>query len=271
MEKVKVAICQMLITEKKSKNLQKAEELIREASGEGAKLIVLPEMFNCPYDNAYFSRFAEEYPGESTQLLSQLAKELGVIIIGGSIPEQEGDRIYNTCFIFGEAGELIGRHRKVHLFDIDVKNGIRFKESDTLTAGEEMTVVETVLGKIGVAICYDMRFPELIRMMALEGAQVVIVPAAFNMTTGPAHWEATIKVRALDNQIYFIAASPARNLEASYHAYGHSMLMNPWGDVVNKADETEQILYGDLDFDYLNRVREQLPLLKHRRSELYRL
>lgn len=261
----------MLITERKSQNLKKAESMIRKSVKDEARLVVLPEMFNCPYNNKYFPEFAEEYPGQTVHLLSKLAKELEVIIVGGSIPEKEGDKIYNTSYIFNESGTLIGRHRKVHLFDINIKDRVSFKESDTLTAGEEVTVVETSIGKIGVAICYDMRFPEIIRMMALKGAKIIIVPAAFNMTTGPAHWRSTIKVRALDNQVYFIGASPARNLESSYHAYGHSILMNPWGDAISTADETEQILYGEIDFDYLDKVREELPLLRHRRAELYTL
>lgn len=271
MKNTKVAICQMLITENKSENLNKAEKMIREASEEGAKLVILPEMFNCPYDNKYFPKFAEEYSGKSTELLSKLAKELKIIIVGGSIPEKEKHKIYNTSYIFDESGSLIGKHRKVHLFDINVEGGVTFKESDTLTAGQDTTVVESSIGKIGVAICYDMRFPELMRNMVLKGANIIVVPAAFNMTTGPAHWDVTIKVRALDNQVYFIAASPARNLQSSYHAYGHSTIMNPWGDIVNRADEKEQIIYGEIDFDYLNKVREELPLLKHRRAELYNL
>ncbi|MFT9493436.1 carbon-nitrogen hydrolase family protein [Anaerosolibacter sp.] len=265
----KIGICQMMVMEDKGENIEKAESMIREAAGNGARVVVLPEMFNCPYENKYFPLYAEAYPGETTERLSLMAMESNIYLIAGSIPEQEGDHIYNTSFIFGPDGKLIGRHRKMHLFDIDVEGKIRFKESDTLGYGEEITVVETEFGKIGVAICYDMRFPELMRLMVLEGAEVIIVPAAFNMTTGPAHWDITIKARALDNQVYFVAASPARNMDATYHAYGHSSIVSPWGDVIAQADEKETILYGEIDLEKVKKVRRELPLLQHRRTTLY--
>ncbi|MDF2545195.1 MAG: carbon-nitrogen hydrolase family protein [Anaerosolibacter sp.] len=265
----KIGICQMMVMEDKVENIEKAESMIREAAGNGARVVVLPEMFNCPYENKYFPLYAEAYPGETTERLSLMAIESNIYLIAGSIPEQEGDHIYNTSFIFGPDGKLIGRHRKMHLFDIDVEGKIRFKESDTLGYGEEITVVETEFGKIGVAICYDMRFPELMRLMVLEGAEVIIVPAAFNMTTGPAHWDITIKARALDNQVYFVAASPARNMDATYHAYGHSSIVSPWGDVIAQADEKETILYGEIDLEKVKKVRRELPLLQHRRTTLY--
>ena len=265
----KIAICQMLVTEDKMQNVENAESMIREAAKNGAQVIVLPEMFNCPYENKYFPLYAEIYPGKTTEQLSLLALELSIYLVAGSIPEREDDIIYNTSFVFDPKGQLIGRHRKMHLFDIDVEGGIRFKESDTLGYGEDITVIDTTFGKMGIAICYDMRFPEMMRLMALEGAEVIIVPAAFNMTTGPAHWDIIIKARALDNQVYFVAASPARNMEASYHAYGHSSIVGPWGDVIAQADEQETILYGEVDLERVKKVRKELPLLQHRRTALY--
>ncbi|MEW9122765.1 MAG: carbon-nitrogen hydrolase family protein [Thermotaleaceae bacterium] len=267
----KVGICQMLVKEEKENNLKHAEEMIREAASNGSKWVVLPEMFNCPYENRYFPEFAEAYPGPTTTLLSNLAGELGIFLVGGSIPEKEGDHIYNTSYTFDNTGALIGKHRKVHLFDIDVAGGIRFKESDILSPGGEVTVVHTAEASVGIAICYDMRFPEIMRLMAIEGAQIIILPAAFNMTTGPVHWELSARARALDNQVFFIAASPARNLEATYHAYGHSMIVNPWGTVIAEADEEETILYGEVDLSIVEKVRRELPLLEHRRVDLYHL
>ncbi|SET62405.1 Predicted amidohydrolase [Natronincola peptidivorans] len=271
MNKFKVAICQMLVTDNKEENLSKAEEMIREAKREAAEVIILPEIFNCPYNNEYMVEMAEDYPGKTTDMLSSLARELQVYIIGGSIPEKAGDKVYNTSFTFNKNGELIGTHRKMHLFDIDIEGKITFKESDIVGYGEEVTVVETEYCKIGVAICYDMRFPELMRLLALKGAEVIVVPAAFNTTTGPAHWHETIKVRAVDNQVYFVAASPARNMASTYHAYGYSTIINPWGDVVASTKETEAIVYGEIDLDYVKKVRQELPLLKHRRTDLYTL
>jgi len=269
--KFKIGICQLSVMEDKQDNIRKAEQMIREAANNGSQLVVLPEMFNCPYENKYFPLYAEEYPGETTDMLANVAMELGIYIVGGSIPEKDGDIIYNTSYIYNKNGRLIGKHRKMHLFDIDVQGGIRFKESDSLGYGRDVTVVDTEFCRIGVAICYDMRFPELMRLMALEGAEVIIVPAAFNMTTGPAHWDLLARMRALDNQVYFAAASPARNLEASYHAYGHSCIVNPWGTFVNESDEKEGILYGDVDLEMVQKVRRELPLLQHRRTDLYEM
>ena len=261
----------MLITEDKGKNLKRAEALIREAVEAGSQWVVLPEMFNCPYDNQYFPDFAESFPGQTTTMLSDLAKELKILLIGGSIPERCEDKIYNTSFIFDWEGKLVGKHRKMHLFDIDVAGGIRFQESEILSPGEAVTVINAPQCSVGVSICYDMRFPELMRLMALEGAKVIITPAAFNMTTGPAHWELSVRARALDNQVYFIAASPARNPHASYQAYGHSIVVNPWGTVIAQADENEGILYAEIDLGFVNKVRRELPLLAHRREDIYEL
>lgn len=260
-----IAVCQMKITENKEENLKKAAEMLELAAyNKKANIIVLPEMFNCPYDTKVMEEYAEEFNGKTTELLSTLAKKLDVYIIGGSIPEKCEGKIYNTSFIFDNEGENIGRHRKIHLFDVDIENGIRFKESDVLSPGNEVTIVETKYCKVGIAICYDMRFPELMRKMVLGGADVIVVPAAFNMTTGPAHWDSLIKVRALDNQVYFVAASPARNMEAGYTAYGYSSIANPWGDMIIQSDEKEDIICGQIDMDFIKKVRKELPLLKNR-------
>lgn len=265
----KLALCQMMGDKNKEKNLKKAETMIRSAASQGANLIALPEMFNCPYANEYFRPFAEEEDGQTVRLLSSLARELQVYLVGGSIPELSNGHVYNTSFSFNKEGKIIGKHRKVHLFDIDVKGGIRFKESDTLSPGDHMTILDTEYGKIGVAICYDVRFPELFRKMTLEGVRLVVLPAAFNMTTGPAHWDLTMRSRALDNQIYFAAVSPARDVNGPYQAYGHSCVANPWGEFCAKVDARETIVFADIDIDYQDAIRDQLPLLKHRRPELY--
>ena len=269
--KFKIALCQINVGFDKEKNMEKAEEFVREAAKSGAEIIALPEMFICPYSNKYFREYSEIEGGNIYNKLSELASELGIYLIAGSIPEKElsSDIIFNTCFAFGPKGELLGKHRKIHLFDIDIKGAISFKESDSLGRGEKSTVIDTKFGKIGIAICYDMRFPELIRKMTLEGAKLIVVPGAFNMVTGPAHWELTMRARALDNQIYFAAVSPARDMDASYHAFGNSGVVNPWGVFSGKLDEKEGIAYSDIDFDYVDEIRDQLPLLKHRREEIY--
>lgn len=267
----KIALCQMLGSMDKSESNEKARKLVEEAATNGANVIVLPEMWNTPYSNDYFREYAEPEDGPTVKFLLDLAKENDIYLIGGSISELDEDKVYNTSYSFDREGKQIGKHRKVHLFDIDVDGGIRFMESDTLTAGTQTTVIETEFCKIGVAICYDVRFPELSRNMALEGAKVIVLPAAFNMTTGPAHWDLTMRARALDNQVYFAACSPARDLQGVYQAYGNSCIASPWGEFIAHADEQETIVYGEIDTDYVESIRQQLPLLKHRRKEIYRL
>lgn len=266
-----IGLCQMQVCEDKDKNIQKAEDMIREAAREGCLIAVLPEMFICPYDTSCFREYAEpSAEGRVYDLLSSLASELGIVIVGGSIPELTSDQsIYNTSLIFDSDGQLVGRHRKMHLFDIDIEDGIKFKESDVLSAGKQITVVDTSIMKIGVGLCYDIRFPELARSMVLQGAEVLIYPAAFNHITGPAHWELLIRARALDNQLFVAGVSSARNEDATYKAYGHSMLANPWGDTIAKADYGEKLIIGKIDLEKIYSIRKQLPLLRHRRPKLY--
>lgn len=271
-ENFKLAVCQMGVEDDKNKNIARAIDMIKDAGANKAELVVLPEMFNCPYSNSKFPEYCEKVDeGETLAAISKTAKQLGLHIIAGSIPELDSGRLYNSSYIFDRSGEILGRHRKVHLFDIDVPGEITFKESDVLTPGDQVTVVDTELCKIGVAICYDVRFPELIRLMALKGASLVAIPAAFNMTTGPAHWELLMRTRALDNQVYIAAASPARDEKASYIAYGNSMIVEPWGTVIARAGEGEEIVYADMDLSRVNKVRDELPLLKHRRVDIYEI
>ncbi len=266
-----VALCQMYVVEKKSENITHAREMIDEAASNAA-LVILPEMWNCPYETRLFPDYAEEM-GDSPTLdaISKAAKKNGVYIVAGSIPEKHEGNIYNSSFIFNPMGEIIGVHRKVHLFDIDVPGKISFRESETLTAGSQITVVDTPLCKIGICICYDMRFSELLRLMALEGADLIVVPGAFNLTTGPAHWKPLIQVRAIDNQVFVAAASPARDPDADYVAYGHSMVCDPWGTVLKEAGTGEEIIYNTINLEIIPKIRQELPLLKNRRTDLYQL
>ena len=211
MAKIIVGLCQTPVTSDKDENLAVAETYIERCVKAGARLVVLPEMFCCPYQSNTFPRYAEKAGDKVWSFLSNTAKKYKINLAGGSMPElDEAGRIYNTCFIFDENGAQTGRHRKMHLFDIDVKGGQRFMESETLTPGDSMTIVNTAWGKIGIMICFDVRFPELVRLMVLAGVSAIIIPGAFNMTTGPAHWETTMRTRALDNQVYILACSPAR-------------------------------------------------------------
>lgn len=266
---IKLGLCQMAVSRDKGENLRRAEAALRQAAAQGAQLAMLPEMFNCPYENPCFPVYGEPAGGETWQFLSRMARELGLYLAGGSVPELEGERVYNTCYFFSPEGEELARHRKVHLFDIDVPGGQRFKESDTLTAGNQITVVDTPLGKIGLAICFDIRFSELFRVMGAKGAQVILVPAAFNMTTGPVHWELAFRSRAVDNQCFVAGCSPARDTQASYVAYGHSLVCNPWGTVLAQLDEKAGVQVVALDLDDLAKYRGQIPILSGRRTDLY--
>lgn len=272
MEKIKIAAIQMSTVADKMENVRTVKAYLEKIKDENPDFVILPEMFCCPYQTENFPIYAEKEGGPVWQQLSGYAKQYGIYLIGGSMPEKDAEgNVYNTSYIFDREGKQIGKHRKVHLFDIDVKGGQTFKESDTLTAGDSDTVFDTEFGKMGVMLCFDIRFPELSRMMVNDGARIVFVPAAFNMTTGPAHWELSFRTRALDNQIYMVGCAPARDVSAGYISWGHSIVTDPWGRVIDMLDEKEGILLAELDMDYEEQVREELPLLKSRRKDMYQL
>ena len=272
MEKIKIAAIQMSTVADKMENVRTVKTYLEKIKDENPDFVILPEMFCCPYQTENFPIYAEKEGGPVWQQLSGYAKQYGIYLIGGSMPEKDAEgNVYNTSYIFDREGKQIGKHRKVHLFDIDVKGGQTFKESDTLTAGDSDTVFDTEFGKIGVMLCFDIRFPELSRMMVNDGAKVIFVPAAFNMTTGPAHWELSFRTRALDNQIYMVGCAPARDVSAGYISWGHSIVTDPCGRVIDMLDEKKGILLAELDMDYEEQVREELPLLKSRRKDMYKL
>ena len=266
---VKIGIVQMKTSENKDLNISTAKEGIEQVVKKGAQIVILPEIFNAPYDTKKFREYSEEKNGKTWTFLSTMAKNNKIYLIGGSIPERENDKIYNTSFIFDSNGNQISRHRKMHLFDIDIKGGQSFKESESLTPGNSICVFNTSFCSIGVCICFDMRFPELSRLMALKGAQIIIVPAAFNMTTGPPHWESMFKQRAIDNQCFTIGVAPARDEKASYISYANSIIVNPWGKIIYRANEKECYDVIDIDLSEINSIRQQLPLLSARRNDIY--
>ena len=264
----------------KTEALLLAERACQAAKDAGADMVCLPEMFCCPYETRNFPAYAEYEGGMVWSKCSALAQEYGLYLSAGSMPELalESDmgcmpttHVYNTAYVFDREGRQIAKHRKMHLFDIDVKGGQCFRESDTLTAGDSVTVFDTEFGKMGLCICYDSRFPELARLMSLEGARMVLVPAAFNLTTGPAHWELVFRSEAMYNQMYYAATSPARDMEAGYHAWGHSMIADPWGAVTAMMDEKDGYQITEVDLSRVEPVRQQLPMLKQRRTDVYQL
>ncbi|RJX19328.1 MAG: carbon-nitrogen hydrolase family protein [Ammonifex sp.] len=259
----KMAVCQFKIGTEKKQNLDRAREFIHRAAGSGARLVALPEMFICPYVARLFPNYAESCAGgDSFLMLARAAREENIFLVGGSVPERDGEQVFNASFIFDPLGNLIAHHRKVHLFDVDLPGGLSFRESATLSPGSTATVVATPLCTIGVAICFDVRFPALFREMTLKGAQVVVIPAAFNMITGPAHWELLLRARAVDNQVYVVGAAPARDPGADYVAFGHSMVVSPWAEIIARAGPEEAVIVADIDLERLARVRRELPLGK---------
>ena len=266
---MKTALIQMPVSSCKQENLDTACMYLSQAAAEGAELAVLPEMFCCPYESSAFRSFAEESGGLIWQTMSKAASNHGLWLVAGSMPERCGNLLYNTAFVFDPTGRQVARHRKLHLFDIDIANGQQFRESDTFSAGDQITVFDTPFGKIGICICFDLRFPELSRQMALQGARAVIVPAAFNRTTGPMHWELLFRTRAVDNQIFTIGAAPAADETAAYISYGNSLVCDPWGTVPCRADDQPNLLVSDLDLSLCESGRQQLPLLSARRTDLY--
>jgi len=271
----------------KHANLNHATELISRAvqnTNGKPDLVVLPECFNSPYGHVHFPVYAEtidftpnkEYDTKNTQsqsvrALSEAASENRIWLIGGSIPERDPDngKLYNTSIVFSPEGKLVATHRKVHLFDIDIPGKITFKESETLTGGSSSTFFDTEFARVGLGICYDVRFPELAMIAARQGCHILVYPGAFNTTTGPLHWELLQRARAVDNQVYFSMCSPARDPKAPYQAYGHSMVVDPLGKVLGQAEEGEAILHFDIDPQVYHSARAGIPVTIQRRFDVY--
>lgn len=272
MSQISIASLQVKVHEDKRQNLTQLRKILKSQELKGVDFVALPEMFNCPYRTCDFPVYAEEEGGECWQECSRLAARHQVYLSAGSMPERDREgRIYNTAYVFDREGRQIAKHRKAHLFDIHVTGGQSFRESDTLTAGDTTTVFDTEFCRMGLCVCYDFRFPDPVRIMAREGAEVIIVPAAFNMTTGPAHWETMFRQRAVDNQVYTVGTAPARDLSASYISWGHSIIVSPWGSVVMEMGEKSEMRVTRIDLDEVRRVREELPLLAHQRQDLYEI
>ncbi|KAJ2899639.1 hydrolase-like protein [Zalerion maritima] len=287
---LKLALIQLASGADKSANLSHAREKILEAASAGAKLVVLPECFNSPYGCDYFPSYAEplgklpssppsEKESPSYHTLSQTAKDANVFLVGGSIPElmSSGNKetYYNTLLFFGPDGKLITYHRKLHLFDIDIPGGITFKESDVLSPGNKVTVAPVEgYGNIMLGICYDVRFPEP-AILASRGTSgkgpcfALIYPGAFNLTTGPLHWQLLGRARAVDNQTYVALCSPARDMGATYHAWGHSLVADPMAKILTEADEKEAIVYAEMKPQDIQGARKGIPTGEQRRLKVY--
>ena len=273
MSKIRIASLQMNVLQDKYDNIEQLAEILASGKTDGADIISLGEMWCCPYQTDLFPVYAEpEQEGDAWLAMSTLARKHNVYIVGGSIPESDSEgHTYNTCYVFDRQGNQIGKHRKVHLFDIYAHGEQVFKESDTLTGGDSFTTFDTEWCKMAVNICFDIRFPESSRLPALAGARVIFNPASFNMTTGPAHWELGFRQRAIENQIYMVGTADAQDPSVGYVSYGHSIITDPWGNVVMQMDEKPGVEVTEIDLDYIDTVRAKLPLMSARRTDVYEL
>ncbi len=263
------AVCQMRSTSDGAENLRQAEELIRAAAARGAAFVATPENTNYLGPHAEKVRLAETLDGATCTLFAGLARELALHLLLGSFNEEcaHKGRCFNTSVLFGPSGDRLAVYRKIHLFDVDVPDGVSFRESATVAPGDEVVVAETTLGRVGLSICYDLRFGELYRGLVDRGAEILTVPSAFTATTGKAHWEILLRARAIETQAFVVAPGQQGEhddggLRASH---GHSLIVDPWGRILAEAADGVGIALAALDLAEVARVRAAIPLAAHRR------
>ncbi len=269
---MKIALVQMNSQQDENTNVDKALSFIDEAAGQGAALVALPEYFHFLGPNK--NKLAHTHllkEGKLTQILSQKAAEHGIYLLGGTFLEASGEKemCYNTSALFGPDGSLLSYYRKIHLFDVDIPGRLRFLESGITLSGREVVVAETPLGRWGMSICYDLRFPELYRSLVLKGAELIFAPSAFALLTGKDHWEPLLRARAIENQVYMVAPNQMGTHPPSYQSLGNSMIVDPWGTVIARAAEEEGITLAHVDLERVKKVREELPCLGHRAPDVY--
>jgi predicted amidohydrolase len=260
------AAVQMTASSSKEENLAKAETFVRLAAERGASVVVLPEVFAWRGPRAEEPTQIEPIPGPTSERLRELARRHAIYLLAGSFLEKsEEARAYNSSLLVSPEGDILAHYRKIHLFDVDIPGQVRVKESDTKKPGQEVVTCKTPLGVFGLSVCYDLRFPELYRQLAEKGAEVMFVPSAFTFPTGAAHWEPLLRARAIENQVYIIAPNQIGKNTHGFADYGNSMIIDPWGKVIARAADKECFITAEIDRDYLEKVRRELPCLAHRR------
>ena len=272
---MRVAAIQLNSTGEVARNVETAERLVRGAAAEGAELVVLPEKWNLLGDSAALLEGAEPLGGPTISAARSWARELGIHLVAGSIAERsdDPDKSFNTSILIGPDGELEASYRKIHMFDVDV-GGVSYRESEHEEPGDEIVTAE--LGgalegvTLGMSVCYDLRFPELYRILAIRGATVITVPSAFTLETGRDHWDVLLRARAIENQAFVVAPNQIGEAPPHYRSYGRSAIVDPWGVVLAQAPDEECFISADLDPELQDRVRRMLPSLANRRPASYR-
>lgn len=264
----KIAIIQMNSNDNVVVNLVQAKQLIQNAVSHAAQIVVLPENFalmgNCLVAKEPFG------DGPLQDFLATQAKKYGIWIIGGTIPisSLEPNKVYSSSLIYNSQGQCISRYDKIHLFDAKLNKNEHYQESRTFLPGNKIVLAETPIGKIGLAVCYDIRFPELFQELSRQGAEIFILPAAFTVPTGQAHWESLIRARAIENLCYFVAAAQTGTHSLNRITYGHSMIVDPWGKVISQLDDKVGFLVSEINLNYLQEIRQKLPVHQHSRIKI---
>lgn len=248
-------------------NLKQAENYVIETVKSEAKCIVFPEEFiTLGMTSAEKLVLAEPYQnGPLQSTLSEWAKRYNIWVIGGTLPIQSEDKskYYSSCIVWDNSGKAIERYNKIHLFDVDISGSEAYRESDNVQAGKHISIVSTPFGKIGIAICYDVRFPELFRYFALKGVDIIVLPSAFTQPTGKAHWETLLRARAIENLCYLIAPNQVGVRLSGHGTYGHSMIIGPWGEILSSLNDEPGMIVADIDLEKMDSIRERFPVLKH--------
>ncbi len=268
---LRVAAVQMNSRQDKAKNIETALRLIDQAAAEGARLIALPEVWSFIGDDEGSRAAAEPIPGPTIEILAERARRHDVYIHAGSIQEaRPGDpRIYNTTAMIDPRGEVIAKYAKIHMFDVVLDGVASYQESAVVSPGDEIVTVDVDGFSVGLTICYDIRFPELYRILALRGAEIIFQPAAFTLTTGKDHWEPLIRARAIENTVYMVSPAQVGSYAEGKWSWGRSMIVNPWGTVVATAPDEETVIVANLERALLERVRRQVPSLANRMPDRY--
>lgn len=267
---MKISALQMCSSSNIEKNLRTVRKLISKASADHSKLIVLPEMF------PFFGKKSEDIlkvketfkSGKIQKSLMELAKKYNIWIVAGTIPLtcRLKNKIKSACIIINSAGKIVGRYDKIHLFDVTISSSEKYLESKTVKPGNKTCVIDTEFGKIGIAICYDLRFPQIFNSLVRKGVQIICIPSAFTTTTGKAHWELLLKSRAIDCLSYVVGAGQGGKHNNNRETYGNSLIVDPWGKVIaHKQDIKEGIISAEIDLDYLKQIRQKLPILNTKR------